>query len=425
MDRGIPYPVFQFAFLCCVATFDYPTTAIGQTQKVSLVAPLASYQPPSAMPSPPLYGPDVVPRLARQSAPALSDLEQAILLTVLYADLFDYPLTRDELYRRLVHTASNRVAFSRAVAALTGPYLTATQGYLTWTGREDLAAVREHRRQAAKTLWAAAYRYAGWLARVPFVRMVAVSGSLALRNAEPESDIDLFCITAPNRLWLARAWIVPLSKLTSKLPRLFPRYLCPNYILTLNALDIEDGNLFTAHEVTQAVPLWGSDAYRCFVRANPWVHDFLPHARSEDRAQALLPPNRPWYTRALERALQGRLGDTLDRLVHRLFVTFYRRRAERAGWPWHRLAPAYQRNRYTVPEGGYARVIHRLFTERVRQRLGPQIPDAALDQLFAFTHEEPARSVYDWESRFAEDYGVAVSNGSKRGKKEAPSPSKP
>ena len=358
------------------------------------------------MPPLPSTGSDVAPRATRQSPSVLSDLKQAILLTILYADLFDYPLTRDELYRRLVHKAADRAAFSRAVTTLTGPYLTATRDYLTWAGREDLAAVREHRRQAAPALWAAAERYAGWLARTPFVRMVAVSGSLALRNAEPNSDIDLFCIIAPNRLWLARAWIVPLSKLTRALPRLFPHYLCPNYLLTLNALDVEDRTLFTAHEVAQAVPLWGRDAYRRFLHANPWVHDFLPHAHFEDRLCPTAPPRRPWYTRGLERAMRGRLGDALDRLAHRLFVTFYRKRAERAGWPWQRLERAYQRNRYTVPEGGYARVIYRLFTERVRQRLGSQIPDAALDRLFAFAHEEPARSVYDWESLFAEEYGV-------------------
>ena len=357
------------------------------------------------MTPPPFSGSEVTLPVTRPGFSALPDLEQAILLTVLYADLFDYSLTRDELYRRLVHPVRDRAAFSRAVSRLTGPYLAATQGYVTWTGREALVDLREHRRAVAQGLWATAQRYAGWLARVPFVRMVAVSGSLALSNAEPDSDIDLFCITAPNRLWLTRAWVVPLSKLTRALPRRFPLYLCPNYILTLSTLDVEDRNLFTAHEVTQAVPLWGHDAYHRFRLANPWIHDFLPQTPAEVRSDSTPPPRRPWYTRSLERLMQGRLGDTLDRLMHRLFVTFYRRRAERAGWPWSRLEPAYQRNRYTVPEGGYAQVIHRLFAQRVRRHLGSRIPDATLNRLFAFTEEAPP-SVYDWEGLFAEEYGV-------------------
>ena len=91
--------------------------------------------------------------------------------------------------------------------------------------------------------------------------------------------------------------------------------------------------------------------------------------------------------------------------MHRLFVTFYRKRAERAGWPWSRLASAYRPNRYTVPEGGYARAIYRLFAQRVHQRLPGQIPPGDLDQLFAFSDEDPAPTVYDWEGLFAKDYG--------------------
>ncbi len=350
--------------------------------------------------------PDVGSRAARQGPSPLSDLERAILLTVLYADVFEYPLTEDELYDRLVCVASDRAAFEHALSALVGPHLKATAGYLTWVGREHLVPVRNRRRQAAGGLWASAQRYARWLAQVPFVRMVAVSGSLAVRNAEDHGDIDLFCITTPNRLWLARSFIVPLSKLTRRLPRLFPLVLCPNYILTLSALDVEDRNLFTAHEVAQAVPLWGGDVYDCFLQTNRWVHDFLPHTRLEDRSRGMHEPARPWVTRWTERLLRGRLGDTLDRLMHRLFVTFYRKRAERAGWPWPRLAPAYQRNRYTVPEGGYARAIHRLFVQRIHERLNGQIPPDTLERLFVFSDEESTPPVYDWEGLFAEDYGV-------------------
>ena len=59
-----------------------------------------------------------------------------------------------------------------------------------------------------------------------------------------------------------------------------------------------------------------------------------------------------------------------------------------------------------VPEGGYAQVIHRLFVERVQHRLGTRIPDATLNQLFAFPDGDALPSIYDWEGLFAEEYGV-------------------
>lgn len=343
---------------------------------------------------------------ARCTALPLSDLDQAILLTVLYADLFDYPLTQEEAYQRLIRLTTDRVLFSEALSTLTGTYLTATaEGYITWLGRERLVAVRRRRERIAQDLWTQARRYAQWMARVPFMRMVAVSGSLAVQNAEARSDIDLFCITAPNRLWLARTCIVPLSKLTRLLPRRFPSYLCPNYILALNDLDVDNRNLFTAHEITQAVPLWGGAVYRRFLHENTWVRTFLPDTRFERPAHTLQEPTPPWYTRWVEQTLRGSLGDAFDRLAYRIFTAFYRRRAERAGWSWARLAPAYQRSRYTVPEGGYARVIHRLFSERVRERLGTQHTAHDLEDLFSFPQDASDRPVYDWEERFAEDYG--------------------
>ncbi|MFQ5568039.1 MAG: hypothetical protein ACE5G0_00105 [Rhodothermales bacterium] len=338
--------------------------------------------------------------------PGLSDLERAILLTVLYADLFDYPLTRDELYRRLVETPCDRAAFERALDDLVPAYLDRASSYLTWAGRTHLADVRTYRLEMTEDLWQTARRYARWLARIPFVRMVAVSGSLAVNNAEAKSDVDFFCITTPNRLWLARAWIVPLSKLTGWFPKAFPLYLCPNYILALDELHVEDHNLFTAHEVAQTVPLWGLDVYRRFLQANRWVYDFLPHTRFDDHLHRAMPPPRPWFTRGAERLLRGRMGDALDRLIYRLFLTFYRRRAERAGWNWARLQQAYRRNRYTVPEGGYARVIYRLFVRRVRERLGAQVSKSNLARIFALPDDESVQDNYDWAELFARDYGV-------------------
>lgn len=336
--------------------------------------------------------------------PGLSELERAILLTVLYADLFDYALTEEELYARLVGAAAPRRHVQAATARLGGAYLAATQGYVVWQGREHLADLRRHRRAVAPELWATAGRYGRWLARVPFVRMVAVSGSLAVENAEARSDVDLFCITDAGRLWVARLFIVPLSKLTRHLPRRFPLYLCPNYLLALDALEVRERNLFTAHEVVQAVPLWGGDAFRRFADANAWVRGYLPHGRAGGMPALPTAPRRPVLTRACEALLRGRAGDLLDRLVHGLFVTFYRRRAERSGWTWAALAPAYQRSRYTVPEGGYVRVVRRLFAERVRERLGEAIPAADVEALFA-TPGQTAAACYDWDGLFRQEYG--------------------
>jgi len=46
---------------------------------------------------------------------------------------------------------------------------------------------------------------------IPGLRMIAVSNSLAMYATHPESDIDLFVITAPQRLWIVRTLLLGIS----------------------------------------------------------------------------------------------------------------------------------------------------------------------------------------------------------------------
>lgn len=348
---------------------------------------------------------------ALQQAPSLSALDRSVLLTVLYADLFDFALSYDELFRRLVAIPSDPARVEAAIARLCDGFLATVDEYIVWIGREHLVDMRRRRRDACAPLWQAAARYGRWLARVPFVEMVAVSGSLAVANAHQKSDIDLFCITQSKRLWLSRLFIVPLSKLTRRFPGRFPLYLCPNYIVTTDALEVVEHNLFTAHEVVQAVPIWGRLVFQRFLDENQWVRRFLPHQSMTTPEREPPAPHRPLVTRAIEGLLGGRLGDALDVTAHRLFVTFYRRRALRSGWPWPALAAAYRRSRYTVPEGGYVRVVRRLFGELVHDRLGGVVTLPELDALFPDVPAEKA-SCYDWNGLFMGDYGREKRRGS-------------
>lgn len=346
-------------------------------------------------------------------------LRRDILIAIVYADVFDFALTHDELYRRVVHSRTDPEAVRRSLRVLASSVVHDTGKYICLRGREHLVNVRAEKAARAEGLWKDAHRFAGWFRYVPFVRAVAVSGSLAVGNAGRKCDVDLFCITAERRLWISRLFIVPLSKLTRYARQRFPAYLCPNYILDEASLALRDRNLFTAHEVVQAVPLWDRGAYEAFRSANGWTAELLPNARGDARLNpghdAQHRPaqegnrrleshaNPPLVTRMLERVLGGRFGDWLNALIRHTFITFYRFRAGRRGWPWHRIARAYQVGRYTVPEGGYASVVARHF----RTRLGVLIDGATAEQVTAqmFPESGAREYVQNWPAQFAEEYG--------------------
>ncbi|HWE64334.1 MAG TPA: hypothetical protein VHB98_21695 [Chloroflexota bacterium] len=237
----------------------------------------------------------------------VSALRTAIRRTVAYADIFDYPLTLDELHRYL-HGERATPAELRALVEQGVPGLAARDGLYALTGRLSTIAERRRREAASDPLAERARLYARLLKYLPFVRMLGLTGSLAMRNAGGKEDIDLMVVTAPGRAWLGRAAVVAVVRLA----RLRGDTLCPNYVLAENALVLDDTSIYAAHELAHMVPLYGRDVYRRLWSSNPWVMAQLPNAgpwhMPQDRQ---LPPGRT-LKRTAERLLGGVTGDRLE-----------------------------------------------------------------------------------------------------------------
>jgi hypothetical protein len=200
---------------------------------------------------------------------------RSILYTIAYADIFDSPLTVDELHRYLIAFPAGPDTILENVASLVSERsIVFTDGYLTLPGREDILTTHRRRSAAAERLWPRARRYGRMLCRLPFVRMVAVTGALAVDNVEPDADLDYLVVTRHGRLWLCRAMAILLVRLAA----LNGDVLCPNYFLSENALTFDDHNLYTAHELTQMVPLARMDIYHRIRQLNLWTASYLPNA---------------------------------------------------------------------------------------------------------------------------------------------------
>ena len=240
------------------------------------------------------------------------EIESAILETVLYSDLFDYPLTHAELAHYLIRVQADGETVRVCLGApryLDG-HLRQIDGYVVARGREALIDRRRARQAASACLWLRARRFARILAALPFVRMVAVSGALAMDNSADGDDIDVMIVAAPGRVWTARLFAVALVVAG----KLFGDTLCPNYLVSENVLALERRDLFSAHEFAQMVPLYGLPVYARMCAANAWVGDFLPNARAPLRRECEVRAGR--LGRAVKRLaewlLGGRLGDALE-----------------------------------------------------------------------------------------------------------------
>ena len=241
----------------------------------------------------------------------IDGIARAIVQAVAYADVFDYPLTLQEIHRYLIGIPAPLEAVQAALhdGKLIPDFLAWHEGYFTLSGRETIVEIRRRRESVARHLWAHALRYGHLIAGLPFVRMVAVTGALAVDNVEPEADIDYFIVTEPGRLWLCRALIIGVVRMAARRGVL----LCPNYFISERALALDEHNLFTAHELAQMVPISGQTVYHRIRRLNPWVYRFLPNAKGPPRHVEERAPRHRFLGALAESALRTPLGARLER----------------------------------------------------------------------------------------------------------------
>jgi hypothetical protein len=200
--------------------------------------------------------------------------ELAVLRSVTYASLFDYPLTLPQLRESLIGEAADEHMIADWLA--TSPLLQATieqqDGLYFPRGRRDLLATRQRREALSRELLDRDRRILRFLTRLPFVRMVALSGSLAHLNAEGGSDLDLFVITSPGRVWCVTLFVLIVARL-----RGWRRRLCLNYVVSERSLAIEPADLFSANQIIHLRPVTGEFVYRRFLAANTFVAGHYPN----------------------------------------------------------------------------------------------------------------------------------------------------
>jgi predicted nucleotidyltransferase len=243
-------------------------------------------------------------------------VKQDILATLSYFDIFDYPLTQTELAQFLKSPYSQE-EFMEDLNQLTAEnwIYKFDEFYLL---QENYSLVQRRRRGnlQAKAMLKTAEKIAGFLSGFPFVKGVAVSGSLSKNFADENSDIDFFIITEKNKLWLARTFMHCFKKLAILLKK--QDWFCMNYYIDEEMLQIKEKNIYTATEVATLLPLRGINIFNEFFKSNSWSKNFLPNHSL--RISYVEEAKNPFLKRAIEFAFRNPLGNLLDHLLMKISV---------------------------------------------------------------------------------------------------------
>ena len=211
-----------------------------------------------------------------------NQLKKAVLKTVAYADIFAYPLSLKQLHLFLIEQQISWDHFQKA--DFKNSLLQEKNGFYFLKGKQNLVKLRAEKEKISQKKLSLAIKKANWLKVIPSIRMVGLTGNLAMRNAQDQDDIDLLIVTKAGGLWLTRLLTVLFLDFFNwrRLPgqKKVKDKICLNMFLDESHLQIPKAkqNLFTAHEVVQLKPLWERDnLYQKFIKQNLWVKKFLPN----------------------------------------------------------------------------------------------------------------------------------------------------
>jgi hypothetical protein len=263
--------------------------------------------------------------------------ERAFLESVLYAAVFDYPLTLDQLHEALIGVRATKEDLARwySESCALQTAIEVGDGYFFPQGRRDLLEVRQAREYISRSALGELRKPLALVLHMPFVRMVAISGSLAHLNASGAADLDLFVITKAHRVWSVTTTLLVLSRLLG-----WRRKLCLNYVISEAQLAVEPHDLFAANQIVHLRPLSGENVYRRFIAANPFVNTLYPNFVPRTAASSG-PPHSSQRTRsAFERILDWTVAPLYERTCRLAYGWYLRRRS--SSWQSHdqvRLEP--------------------------------------------------------------------------------------
>jgi len=248
-----------------------------------------------------------------------SSLRIKILQSISYFDIFNHPLAKEEI-ANLCNVNGNVEEFESELDELVKKQICYTfdNYYSLSKNITEFVSSREKKEIEAQKYIRKLPFYAKIIRSFPFVRAIAISGSLSKNIMHDDGDIDYFIITAKGRLWISRTLLVLFKKVFLFNSR---KYFCVNYFVDEDNLRITDENIFTAIEIAYMLPVYNSPLINKLKDVNAWVKDYFPDFKLS-MAIDTVPAEKKCYKNCLERLFWDSYSDRLDLFFMK--VTFKR-----------------------------------------------------------------------------------------------------
>lgn len=216
-------------------------------------------------------------------------ISKNILATIAYYDVFSYPMTSFEIWKYIMRSDYyeednvKQVDLHQIVHELKQDplirFIEEYNGFYFLKGRKSIVEERICNSKISFSKAKRLRRVINIFRFIPFVRMVGVTGRLAMKNTRPSSDWDLLVVLKNGHIWTGRTLVTLIMHLIGKRrhSNKIKDRICLNYFITDKSLEISTKDLYSANEYFFMYPLFGFDTFIKFQLKNRWISSMKPN----------------------------------------------------------------------------------------------------------------------------------------------------
>lgn len=212
-------------------------------------------------------------------------IQEAAFRTILYFDMFNMAPTLLEIEKWILKHGQGPSSLSYLKKVVEeDPRVAHGEGFYFLTGRNELIEERLCRYDFTDEKWKHARKYIKLLAMMPHVRAVWFANAMGWGAARESSDIDLFIVTSPKKLWSARFFSAGLMKLLRQRPdeQEDRKAICLSMYAAEDALNLEQykvgpNDIHFSFWASQFYPLYDRGSFAMYKDANRWLNGVFEH----------------------------------------------------------------------------------------------------------------------------------------------------
>ncbi len=315
-------------------------------------------------------------------------LKEKLTAHINYRDVFNAPTDKALLRLWSVGAGASETAFDQSLQELKADNrIIEKSGYLAIFGKEKIIDLQQKKSEQALQIRRKGQKGLDWISKMPFVKFIGISGSVAANNPTTDQqsdhvDLDLYIVTSRHTLWL----FTLLERFVSNVIRRVKgyRFLCLNYSTEIDFVEVYNQSFYTATELVNLIPVYDAGGiYNRIVNSNLWYRKYYSsesiHLSKESGVRLssatwiLAPFNFLCY-----------LLFCLLRSAKRLDMEGVRGFSLRFS-PFHR----YNLKRVSSPQGGYEPMIKGRFEELLRLNFPNADAGSLSEFLFPKRESEP------------------------------------